>query len=594
MSKYCTLCVRSTWVSGASNMISMQAPTIYKHEVKREDEVIMRAKKWVSTAVALTLVSSMAVACSSKTEKPGATPDPGKPSGKPQEIKINYSAEPPALDSSKATSSPAFTMLMALNEGLYRTDKDGKPTPALAKELPQVSADGLTYTFKLRDNLVWYDGTPLKASDFVAAYRRTLDPATKAQYSFMLEWIKGGKEIKAAKTPEDVKKAQEALAVKAIDDKTLEIKLVKPVGFFTSLTAFPVFYPQKEEMVKALGDKYGADADKLVGAGPYKLESWSHDQTLTFVKNDKYWDAANVKLTKITVNIVKDTNTGLNLYETNQADLTEIKGDQIKLYEGKPDLTKKPELVTAYLQFQQKKNPIFANTKIRQALGMSIDRKAFVDTVLANGSVPSRGYNPVGILDGAGGEYTAKAGDVQAKFDAAKAKTLLAEGLKELNMTSLPKFKILGDDTEGAKKSLEFIISQWKTNLGIEVIAEPVPNKLRIDRSHNKDFEVVLSLWGADYNDPMTFMDMWISGGEFNETDWSNKTYDDLIAKADVEKDPAKRAQMFVDAEKVLMQEVPISPLYHRTKMFVKKPHLDGIILPSFGGEFELKWASVK
>jgi oligopeptide transport system substrate-binding protein len=197
-------------------------------------------------------------------------------------MNIAFSAEPPALDSSKATANAAFTMINAYNEGLYRLDKDGKAQPGLAKELPKISADGLTYTITLRDGITYSDGTPVKASDFETAYKRTLDPATKAQYAFMVSWIKGGDAYNKGKgKAEDV-------GVKAKDDKTLEITLEEPKAFFTELLAFPLFFPQQPDFVKKAGDKYGADADKVVGAGPFKLEKWDHEQQLVFVKNDKY------------------------------------------------------------------------------------------------------------------------------------------------------------------------------------------------------------------------------------------------------------------------------------------------------------------
>jgi oligopeptide transport system substrate-binding protein len=563
----------------------------------------MKASKWVSTAVALTLVGSVAIGCTSKEAAPTTSPAatggatastaPAAPS-KPQEVKINFSAEPPVLDSSKTTASASFTLIGAFNEGLYRLDKDGKPTPALAKDMPKKSADGLTYTIDIRDNAVWADGTPVKASDFVYSYKRTLDPATKAQYSFIVAWIKGGEAVTKADTPEKLKAAQDALGVKALSDKQLEITLEKPVTFFTSLLAFATFFPQKEDFVKAAGDKYGAEADKVIGAGPFILKQWDHSQTLVLEKNPKYWDAANVKLTKATINIIKDTNTGLNLYETNAADLTEIKGDQLKLYDGKPDVTPKPELTNSYIMYQTKKVPALANKKIRQALGMAIDRKAYVDTVLANGSVPSTGLVPTGTLDGNGGDFRKAAGDTQPPFDAAKAKQLFAEGLKELNLTSLPPLKMIADDTETAKKSLEFIQAQWKQNLNYDMTPEPIPHALRIDRSSKHDFEMSLSLWGADYNDPMTFLDMWVTGGEFDEGDYTNPQYDALIKTAQNEPDPTKRVKALTDAEKILMDDQGVSPLYFRSRVYLKKPVIDGLFLAPYGPEWELKWTSVK
>ena len=558
----------------------------------------MKATKWVSTAVALTLMGSVAVGCGKKEETPSASPTgegtATTASSNPQEIKLNFSAEPPVMDNSKATASASFTFISAFNEGLYRTDKDGKATPGLAKDFPKISADGLTYIIDIRDNANWSDGQPVKAQDFIYSFKRTLDPATKGQYSFVVAWIKGGEAVTKAKTPEDVKKAQDALGVKAINDKQLQITLEKPIAFFTQMLAFATFFPQREDFVTKAGDKYGAEADKVIGAGPFVLTKWGHGQTLELVKNEKYWDAANVKLTKATINIVLDPNTGLNLYETGAADLTEINRDQLTLYKGKPDNLPKPELTNSYLMYQVKKQPALANKKIRQALGMAIDRQAYVDTVLANGSVASTGLVPDGTSDGAGGDFRKTAGETQPKFDAAKAKQLLAEGLNELGLTALPKMKVNADDTETAKKSLEFILAQWKENLGYVAEANPLPHALRIDLSSKHDFDIALSLWGADYNDPMTFLDMWVTGGDFDEGDYSNPEYDKLVKSAQAETDVTKRAKSLVEAEKILMDDQGVAPLYFRTKAYLKKPTIDGLILPSFGQEWELKWTSVK
>ncbi|UUZ96099.1 peptide ABC transporter substrate-binding protein [Paenibacillus sp. P25] len=503
-------------------------------------------------------------------------------------------AEPPAIDSSIATTNPSFTILNAVNEGLYRLDADGKPQPALAKELPKISPDGLTYTITLRDGLTWADGGPLTAKDFVYAYQRTLDPATKAKYATMLSWIKGGADLNKAK-PEEVEAKKAALGVKAKDDKTLEITLERPVAFFTDQLSMPTFFPQNEAFVKKQGDKNGADADKILGAGPFKMEKWDHEQQIVLVKNDKYWDAPNIKLTKVTVNVVKDPNTSLNMYETNQVDLTELKGDQPKMYQGKPDLVFKKEFVTAYILFQNQKVPAFANSKIKQALGMAIDRKTFTDVVLGGTSIPSTGLVPGTVQDGNKQEFRKVAGDTQPPFDPAKAKQLLAEGLKEMNLTSLPKFKLTSDDTETSKKSIEFIQAQWKQNLGIDVDGEPLPFALRVKNMQEYNFDALIGLWGADYNDPMTFLDMWLSDNKsFNYMQFNNKQYDDLVKAADKEVDLAKRSKMLVDAEKLLLSDGSMSPLYFRTRPYAKKPNVEGLILPAMSKEWELRWVSIK
>lgn len=552
----------------------------------------MSLKKSMVAALAVTVLGTTAVGCGNN-DKANSSGDGGSTASAKQEMNINFTAEPPVLDSSKATTNAAFTMINALNEGLYRLDKDGKPTPGLAKDMPKISEDKLTYTITLRDNLTWADGSPLKASDFVSSFKRTLDPSTKAQYNFMVGWIKGGEALISAK-PEEVQAKKDALGVKAVDDKTLEITLEKPVTFFTQLLAFPLFFPQKEDFVAQQGDKYGKDPDKVIGAGPFVLKEWAHEQKLVFEKNPKYWDAANVKLEKFTVNIVKDPATGVNLFETKEADLTDLTGDFVKQYEGKPEYTVKKELTNAYLMYEQKKAPFLANKNIRQALTMAINGKANVDTVLKNGSVPSTGFVPAGTADGNNEDFRKVAGDTQPKYDPAKAKELLQKGLQELGLSQLPKFKVMADDTDGAKKTLEFILAQWKQNLGVEAEAEPITHALRVDRQNKKDYQVVIALWGADYNDPMTFLEMWTSNSTFNTTDWSNTEYDALIKKASEEKDPAARSKTLVDAEKLLMDEMPVGPLYFRSKVYAKQPKVEGIVLPSFGMEWELRWTSIK
>ncbi|GMX66864.1 oligopeptide ABC transporter substrate-binding protein Opp1A [Paenibacillus elgii] len=553
----------------------------------------MKYNKLLVLASVTAMLGTTVAGCSGNADnqQAGGTDNKKAPA---QEIRINLAAEPPAIDSSVATTNPSFTILNAVNEGLYRLDAEGKPQPGLAAKLPDISPDGLVYTITLRDGLTWADGSPLKASDFVWAYQRTLDPATKAKYATMLSWIKGGVALNKAK-PEEVEAKKAELGVKAKDDKTLEITLERPVAFFTDQLAMPLFFPQKPDFVKAQGDKNGADADKIIGAGPFKMEKWDHEQQIVLVKNDKYWDAANVKLNKVTVNVVKDANTALNMYETDQVDLTELRGEQAKAYQGKPDLTLKKEFVTGYLMFHNSKFPAFANVKIRQALGMAIDRKAYNEVVNGGTSIPSTGLVPVTVLDGNKQEFRKVAGDTEPAFDVAKAKQLLAEGLKELNMTSLPKFKLTADDTEGAKKTIEFVQAQWKQNLGVDVDGEPLPFALRVKNMQENNFDALFALWGADYNDPMTFLDMWLSDNKsFNYVAYNNKAYDDLVKGADKEVDLAKRSKMLIDAEKQLMADLPISPLYFRTRPYAKKPNVEGLILPPMSKEWELKWVSIK
>jgi oligopeptide transport system substrate-binding protein len=552
----------------------------------------MKQKKLVTTAVAVTLVGSLVAGCGNKdaastpaaSEAPAGTTAPAKA----QEIKINLQAEPEALDLSKSTTVTAATIINAVTEGLYRVDPQGKLQLGIAKDMPKMSEDGLTYTVDLKADAKWSDGKPVTAQDFVYSFQRTATPETKAQYSFLMEWFVNGSDIIAGK------KAPEELGIKAVSDTQLEFKLVTPKGFFTEMLAFPTFFPQRKDIIEQHGEKYAADADKLIGNGPFKLTTWNHEQNMTLEKNEAYWDAANVKLDKINVNMVKDAGTSLNLYETKELDYTSITGDNITLYKDKPDLVTKPELTNSYIMFQTKDHPVFSNAKIRQALTMAIDKQALVDVILKNGSVPATGFVPTGTKDGNGQEFRKAVGDTLPAYDPAKAKTLLEEGMKEAGLTSIPKFKLTSDDTTTAKKSLEFILNQWKTNLGVEAEAESIPFAARVEKQKSKNFDAVVALWGADYNDPMTFLDMWMSGHSLNYANYTNEAYTANVKAAQTEVDPAKRAQMLVDAEKQLMQDMPIAPLYFRSMKYLVRPGIENLILAPTGFEWDAKWAEVK
>ncbi|PWK11574.1 peptide ABC transporter substrate-binding protein [Tumebacillus permanentifrigoris] len=540
----------------------------------------MKAKSWLNIGLAMTMLATVGlVGCGTKDSTDNST---ASKTDSTQELNLALSDEIPTMDLSKATNAISFTLFANINEGLTRLDKDGKAQPALADKW-EVSADGKTYTFHIRDGVKWSNGDPVTAKDFEYSWKRTLDPKTAAEYAFMVAWVKGGDEYNQGKGSVD------EVGVKAKDDKTLVVELVNPISYFPEQMAFPIFFAQNEKFVTAAGDKYGAEADKVLNNGPFKFTSWVHEQSATLEKNDTYWDASKVKLKKVNYQVVKDSNAALNLYESGQLDRTGLVRDQVDNYKGKPEFATQPELTTGYIQYNQKV-PVLKNAKVRQALTWAIDGDQYADVVYHNGTVGATGYTPKGISNGQGGDFTKDVGDlINRKDNKAKAKATLQEGLKEAGLTEFPKIKLLSDDGDVGKKSTEFIKEQWRQNLGIDVDIETVPYKLRLQRSHGHDFDMVVSLWGADYNDPMTFLDMFITGGSFNDPSWSNATYDELIKNGKTEADPKKRMTYLYDAEKLLMKEMPIGPLYFRAKAYVNKPYLKNFQWRVFGPDYELK-----
>jgi oligopeptide transport system substrate-binding protein len=541
----------------------------------------MNKTKWMSAGLAVTMAAVALAGCSTDKKEQGQGTAAEKIDAT-QEITLPISGEIPSMDISKATDDIAFTVLAAVNEGLTRLDKDGKVQQGIAEDW-SVSKDGLTYTFKLRD-AKWANGDPVTAHDFVYSWKRTLDPNTKSTYSFMVEWIKGGSAYHTGKGSAD------DVAVKALDDKTLEVKLEHPVPFFLELMAFPVFYPQNQKFVESKGDKYATSPDTLLANGPFKMVDWKHEQSATLVKNDQYWDKDKVKLNKVTFQVVKDSAAALNLYESGDLDRTlGLVRDQVDTYKDSKEFSVESELTAGYVMYNQRVKAL-TNAKVRQALTYAIDADAYVDIVYHNGTQPATGLIPNGV-NVKEGEYRKLAGDlIKRKENASKAKQLLEEGLKELGLNEFPKgLKLTANDDDSNKKAAEFVQEQWRTKLGIEVDVETLPLKMRLAKARQHDFDLMLAVWAGDYNDPMTFLDLWLSESGFNYVNWKNSEYDALIKKAQAEADAKKRTELMIEAEKLLMKEMPIGPTFFRGQAYLTKPYVKNWHPSVFGPDYDLK-----
>lgn len=538
----------------------------------------MNKKIWLGTAMSAIVMSSMLAGCGSGSTQ-GA-------SGK-QELNLAIGDDVPSMDVSKATDAYSLMAISNSMEGLTRLDKDGKPQPGLATKW-EVSADGKTYTFHLRDTK-WSNGDPVTAKDFVYSYQRTLDPATAAQYAYMLFYIKGADEYNNNKGGKD------AVGVKALDDKTLQITLKAPTPFFLAQTAFPTYFPMDQKFVESKGKDYATAPDKIITDGPFKVSDWQHDTSLTMEKNADYWDANSVKLNKVTLNVVKDTNTEINMYESGELDRSQLVRDKVDDYKNKKDeYTVVPELTNGYLLFNEKTKGL-NNAKVRTALTWAVDRDMYADVVYHNGTVGATGYVPNGTLDSAGGEFRKDAGDTLTKHTPAEAKALLAEGLKEAGIDpSKFTFHLMIDDTDVGKKAAEFLQEQWNSKLGIKPTIDSMPFKLRLDNEKKKNFDVGISLWGADYNDAMTFLDLWTSNSEFNSVSYNNPAYDKLIADAKANADVKSRAQQMVDAEKLLMKDMAVGPIFFRSRAFALKPYVKDFYTYPSGVEYSFKYTHIE
>ena len=519
----------------------------------------------------------------------GACGSKSSDSASKQVLNWNESAELPTMDLSKATDVVSFDTLNNTMEGLYRLGKDSKIEPGLATKT-KVSSDGLTYTFTLRKDAKWSNGDKVTAKDFVYSWRRTLDPKTNSQYAYLFEGIKNATDVMNGK------KSTKEVGVKADGDYKLVVTLDKQIPYFKLLMGFPTFFPQNQNAVEKYGSKYGTASKYMCYDGPFNLTKWTGTNlSWSLKKSDNYWDKKNVKLDSINFKVNKSNSTAYNLYQSGKLDATSLSAEQAKQLKGQSGYMVRQAASTFYFQYNQTK-PEFQNKKIRQAISMVIDRKEFVNKVLGNGSIPSKGLVSTGLATRNGKDF-ADASYVKdgATVNFAKAKKLWAEGLKEIGKDSLT-FGLLSDDTDGAKKTTEFIQSAIESNLkGAKVDCANVPFKTRLNRTNQGQFDIVISAWGADFADPISFLDMFTSNNSYNAGKWKNAQYDKLIeaSKSTDAGNSGKRWDDLVSAEKILIQEQGISPLYQQATAWMVNPKVKGVIYNSAGANYNFKNAYV-
>ncbi|MGE6260418.1 peptide ABC transporter substrate-binding protein [Heyndrickxia sporothermodurans] len=544
----------------------------------------MRKKKIVPFIVFLLIASLALTGCGFGSSKKTNTKDSGKEKAgqEKQILNVSTSAEIPTMDSTKAHDAVAFTVLNNVNEGLFRQDQNNKPILAMAEKHDQ-SNDGLVHTFTLRD-AKWSNGEPVTANDFEYAWKRVLKEAGAYNYMFVTVGVKNAEAII------DGKKDADELGVKALDEKTLEVTLENPNPLLETLLTFGTFLPQNQKFVEKMGDQYALEADKVLYNGPFKLAEWKHEQSWKYVKNPEYWDAKNVKLDEINTFVVKDDTTGLNLYESGKIDRVSLTAESVSNYKDNKEFKTTTLAGIGFLRFNLN-HPVLKNVNIRKAINYAIDKQGLTDIALNNGAVPLYGVVP--------GEYYFSPdnkdfrelnGDL-LKGTVDEAKDYWKKGLKESGVKEL-KVSINIADAESSKKMAEFLQSQLETNLpGFKMEIKAVPFEQRLEIEKSIKYDISLSTWGPDYSDPMTYLDMWVTGSSSNREDYSNKKYDELVEKARLETDLSKRYEMLLQLEKMLIEEdAAIAPLYQSGQAILIHNNIKDLIEHPSGADFSYKW----
>jgi oligopeptide transport system substrate-binding protein len=507
-------------------------------------------------------------------------------------ITINLGDSIRDLDSTTTTDEVSFNVLVNSTEGLHRLDENDQPVPGQAEDV-QISEDGLTYTFTLRDGIQWSNGDPVTSNDFKYAWLKALDPDTGSQYAYIIaQFIKGGNAFNAGPTTDDNQQQhdqlRDAVAIEAPDDKTLEVTLEAPAPFWVGLTAFPTYYPQNQGFVEEQGDQYAQNADSLLYNGPYSLTDLNPTQGVTFVKRDDYWDADNVDIQRAETTIVRELDTAVNLHEQGQLDITEISAEYVNEYRDSPHFDQRTEFATFYLGFNEKV-PVFQNQNVRKAFQMGYDREALVNEILNDGSVSATGIVPPGMQGPGNQTFREAEGPTMPDFDPQEARRLYEQGLQEVGEEA-PTIELLSYDDTTARDTATFLQSQFEDNLGakIDVKIQPFDRKLELEA--NSEFQFSFQGWGADYNDPMTFLDLWESESSFNTGGYENSRYDQLIDQAQAEADPARRMNMLLEAERILIEEdAGVAPMFFSGVTRLIEPSIKNFVYHNYGGALDLK-----
>lgn len=540
-----------------------------------EMEIFM--KKWLkclASGVVMTSAAMLAACSNDKTDNKGYD----------QSLSWMTTSEIQTLDQNKIVDTTGGEQAANVFEGLNRLDKNGKVSPGVASS-SSVSKDGLTWTFKLRDNAKWSNGDPVTAQDFVYSLRRMMDPKTQSQQQNNYQAVKNAKEVVTGK------KAPATLGVNAKDQHTLVVHLVHPVPYFKTLTASS-WNPVSEKTVKQYGKKYGTASKYMVYNGPFVSTGWTGSNlTWKLKKNNYYWDKKDVKLSTVNYSVIKTPSTDYNLYQSGKLDgafLDTQASKQLKKQKGyrvfKLDRTE-------YLTYNVSKNTDLANVNLRRAFSMALNRKELATTVGGANTVATTFTGPQEMVNGTNfNDYFAKQGATSkyTEFNKKEANALFNKALKELGKSKI-EFTLGGDDDDLSKKVLEYVQSQFESTFGkkVEVRVQSMPKTTRVSNMLNGKYDVDYTGLNPAFTDPYAMLSVMASDQNYNFGKWSNKQYDHLLDLSSKEMNTEKRMQYLLKAEQVLDNDQPLSPLFHDGQAWMVKENVHDL---SFAlGKFNFK-----
>lgn len=548
-----------------------------------------KTKKFSSFILAIVLGTTTLAGCGGTTSSKNVK----------QSIVMNLGADPKTIDPALNDAIDGATVIANAFEGLSILDQKDNPTQGIASSW-DISSDGLTYTFHLRD-AKWSDGQPVKASDFEYAWKRVLNPDTASDYAYYLFYLKNGEAYNSSKDPKYTgpKATADDVGVKAVDDKTLRVTLEEPCPYFLSLTAFPTYAPVRKDVVEKAPSNWWQNPDTYICNGPFKMTYYKSKDKIQFVKNNNFWDAKSIKLNNLEYRVLDEAATYMSSFTNKEIDIiyqppttqipSLVKAGTAKIY---------PQLGTYYVEFNLTSNAAkvdpaaakaISDPRVREALCLALNRQTLVDKVTKGGETAAYAFVPKGIPDASTGKDFAAKEYFPPKGDIARAKKLLSDAGYP-DGKGFPTLTYLYNTAQNHQDIAVFIQDAWKTNLGINITLKNEEWAVFQKDRTSKNYIVARAGWVADFTDPMTFLDVFNSKGGNNDPGYANANYDKKLSDSKKETDKSRRMKTLHDAEDILMADYPIIPLYYYTNVVciqsgVKSVHVSPL------GFFMFRWA---
>ena len=491
-------------------------------------------------------------------------------------VTLTLTQEPPQLDSTRGTDQVSFRILGHVMEGLLRYDAHNRLVGGMAERW-EVRADGAT--FYLRPTALWSNGEPVTAQDFVFSWRKVLEPANASQYAFILYGIENAEAVNQGQLPPS------ALGVRAVDSRTLEVDFARPVPFFDKLTAFATYNPINEAFYNATDGRYGADADELLYNGPFVIASWVHGASLRLEKNPNYWDADRIRLNVIDhAYITTDANAILNLYKDNKVALASLNAENLTdALQQRWRINRFSDGSVYFMELNHRPERLTSNYHLRKALQAVNDPPELVYKVIKlPGNLPGNSLFPV-WLKGVRGYFRQEYPGPVHQPNERQGREHLALALDELGLEQLPPLVMLTGDSPAANKQSEYYQNVFKQKLGIDVKIDRQIFKQRLAKMTAGEFDIVMAGWGPDYDDPMTFADLFASWNENNRGRYVNADLDAAVEIARSSNDPQTRMDAMAQVQQILYDDAAILVQYERGSVYVAHPRVKGVVRRAVG-----------